>query len=70
MIMMRINKRQIQKFKMVDDQDDGFVETSMRQRIEMVWDITVALWAVSTRGKIHAESRLQRDVAVFRRGTG
>ena len=67
---MHIKKQHIRKLRMTDDQDDGFVEATMRQRIEMVWDITLALWAVSTRGKIHAESRLQRDVAVFRRRTG
>ena len=69
--MIRIDKQHIRKLKMTDEQDDGFVEATMRQRIEMVWNITVALWAVSTRGrgKVHAESRLQRDVTVFSRRT-
>jgi hypothetical protein len=36
------------------------------ERVNIVWDITVALWSISTRGQINAESRLQRNVAMFR----
>jgi hypothetical protein len=54
----------------IDEVDDGFVPGTMRERMEMVWDITVALWAVATNGEIHAESRLQRDVALLERGRG
>ncbi len=51
-------------------ENDDFVPGSMKERIDMVWDITVALWSLSSKGKIHAQSRLQRDVTVLTRGTG
>jgi len=63
--MMKLDRTTIRKGQMQTFQDDGFVQTSMKRRVEMVWDITLALWEISTRGKIHAESRLQRNVAVF-----
>jgi len=69
-MMMKLDRTVIRKGDMQTFQDDGFVHTTMKRRVEMVWDMTLALWAMSTRGKIHAESRLQRDVAVFRRIKG
>ncbi len=68
--MMKLDRTVVRKEQMQTFQDDGFVHATMKQRVEMVWDITLALWTVSTRGKIHAQSRLQRNVTVFscRRG--
>ena len=65
--MMKLDRTAIRKGHMHTFQDDGFVQMSMKHCIEMVWDITVALWEISTRGKIHAESRLQRNVAVLKK---
>jgi hypothetical protein len=68
--MMKLDRTMVRKGHLHTLQDDGFVQASMPRRVDMVWDITVALWEISTRGKIHAESRLQRNVAVFRRRRG
>ncbi|MFP4388189.1 MAG: hypothetical protein ACLFRG_00635 [Desulfococcaceae bacterium] len=38
----------------IDEVDDGFFSGTMPERMEMVWDITVALWSVATNGEIHA----------------
>jgi hypothetical protein len=62
---MKLNRLIVKVATLDDDSDDGFVEGSSAQRIDCVWDITVALWSVATRGEIHAESRLRRDVAVL-----
>jgi hypothetical protein len=67
---MKLDKNNIRLLKMNQEQDDGFISATMRQRIEMVWDITVALWSVSSAGEIDVQSRLQRDVALLKRGTG
>jgi hypothetical protein len=48
-------------------EDGGYVEGTPVERISMVWNLTVASWAIATKGKIHAESRLQRDVATLRK---
>ncbi len=64
---MKLDRTVIQKGYMNENEDDGYVHATMQQRVEMVWDITLALWSISTKGEIHAQSRLQRDVAVVRR---
>lgn len=69
-IMMKLDKKRIRIINMNDNHDDGFIQATAQKRLEMVWDITVALWAISTKGAIHAQSRLQRDVAVFKREGG
>ncbi len=65
---MKLDKKTMRTIRMVEEQDDGFVQGTMQKRVDMVWDMTVALWGVSTRGQIHDKSRLQRDVAVLTRG--
>jgi hypothetical protein len=67
---MKLDRKIIRKIKMNEDQDTGFVPGTMRERMEMVWDITVDLWSIATKGKVHAETGLQRDVAVLIRGKG
>jgi hypothetical protein len=37
------------------------------ERISGVWDVTAEVWEIATKGKINAESRLQRDVVSFTR---
>ncbi len=65
---MKLDKTKIKRIKIEDNlEDDGFVDATMRERVEMVWDITIALWTISTRGNINAQSRLQRHVTVFKR---
>ncbi len=63
---MQVDRTVLRKLPMNAFEDDGYVQASMKDRIEMVWDITAALWEVSTRGEIHVESRLQRNVVLFR----
>ena len=29
-------------------QEDGFVQMSMKRRVDMVWEMTLALWEIST----------------------
>ncbi len=48
-------------------EDNGYVEGTAEERIAMVWDLTVALWSIATKGEIHAQSRIQRDVATLRK---
>jgi len=67
---MKLDRTVVRKGHMLSDPDDGFVQATMQQRVNMVWDITSALWSVSTRGEIHAQSRLQRNVAVLSRRSG
>lgn len=67
---MKLDKNKTRLLKMNQEQDDGFIQATMRQRIEMVWDITVALWSISSAGEIDVQSRLQRDVALLKRGAG
>ncbi len=65
--MKRLDRTVSRLTTLSDDTDDGYVPGTMAERIDMVWDITVALWSVSTGGRINAQSRLQRDVAVLRK---
>ena len=44
---------------------DEYVNASTKERIEMVWDITIQLWSIAEKGGISAQSRLQRHVANF-----
>lgn len=67
---MKLDRNNTRLLKMNQEQDDGFIQATMRQRIEMVWDITVALWSISSAGEIDVQSRLQRDVALLKRGAG
>ena len=64
---MKIGRSIIKMGNMLEDHDNGFIPGTMRERVEMVWEITVSLWAVSTKGNIHVESGLQRDVAGLQR---
>jgi len=44
-----------------------YVPGHPEDRLNMVWDITVALWGISTKGEINDKSRLQRNFAVLRK---
>ncbi len=59
---MKLNKKIAKLSKMKNIIDDDYVDASMKNRIEMVWDITQELWSISTKGNINAKSRLQRNV--------
>ncbi len=48
-------------------EDGGYVEGTAEERIAMVWDLTVALWSIATKGEVHAKSRIQRDVGTLRK---
>ena len=43
--------------------DDDYVNASMKDRIEMVWEITSELWSLTKEGESDVKSRLQRNVA-------
>jgi len=60
---MRLNKNKVKLNMMNDTEDDEFVDAPIAERIGMVWDITIQLWSISKKGKINAQSRLQRHVA-------
>ena len=62
-IGMKLNRCIAKLSKMKDIVDDDYVEASKKDRLSMVWDITVELWSISKKGEISAESRLQRNVA-------
>ncbi len=59
---MKLNKNIVKLSQMKNIVNDEYVDASIKDRIEMVWDITQELWAISTKGNINAESRLQRYV--------
>ncbi len=64
---MKLNRSVAKLSKMKDIVDDDYVEASMKDRLSMVWDITVELWSISKKGEIDAKSRLQRNVANLKR---
>ena len=59
---MKLNKNIVKLSQMKNIVNDEYVDASIKDRIEMVWDITQELWAISTKGTINARSRLQRNV--------
>ncbi len=59
---MKLNKNIAKLSQMKNIVNDEYVDASIKDRIEMVWDITQELWAISTKGNINAKSRLQRNV--------
>ena len=59
---MELNKNIVKLSQMKNIVNDEYVDASIKDRIEMVWDITQELWAISTKGTINAKSRLQRNV--------
>ncbi len=59
---MKLNKNIVKLSQMKNIVNDEYVDASIKDRIEMVWDITQELWAISTKGTINAKSRLQRNV--------
>ena len=59
---MKLNKNIVKLSQMKNIVNDEYVDASIKDRIEMVWDITLELWAISTKGTISAKSRLQRNV--------
>lgn len=64
---MKLNRKIARIVNINDDLDDDYVQTTMTDRVGMVWDMTVQLWSVSTKGEISAESRLQRNIASLKK---
>ena len=49
--------------------DPGYVDGTPEERVLLMWPLTLNVWAFTKDNK-HAESRLQRHVAVLTRGEG
>ena len=64
---MKLNRKITRIVNINDDLDEDYVQTTMTDRVGMVWDMTVQLWSVSTKGEISAESRLQRNIASLKK---
>ena len=62
---MRLNRNVANLTQMKKIDNDEYVNGSIKDRIEVVWDITQELWSISTKGNVNAKSRLQRNVANF-----
>lgn len=62
---MKLNKNKVKLYMMNNCAYDEYVNASTKERIEMVWDITIQLWSIAEKGGISAQSRLQRHVANF-----
>ena len=62
---MKLNKNKVKLSMMNSVVDDEYVNASIAERIEMVWDITIQLWSIAKKGEISAQSRLQRHVAIL-----
>jgi hypothetical protein len=60
---IKLNRRIVKLSQMNDIIDDDYVDASMKDRIEMVWEITSELWSLTKEGKSDVKSRLQRNVA-------
>lgn len=60
---MRLNKKVAKLSQIENIVNDEYVDASIKDLIEMVWDITQELWSISTKGNVNAKSRLQRNVA-------
>ena len=60
---MKLNRRIVKLSQMNDIIDDDYVNASMKDRIEMVWEITSELWSLTKEGVSDVKSRLQRNVA-------
>lgn len=60
---MKLNRKIAKLSQMKNIDNDEYVDCSVKERIEMVWEITHKLWSISTKWKINPKSRLQRDVA-------
>lgn len=60
---MKLDKTKARLSRMTRIEDDDYVDASISDRLNMVWDITVQLWSIATKGRISAESRLQRHIA-------
>jgi hypothetical protein len=67
---MKLNRKVVKLSKMKDVIDDDYVVGSIKDRLEMVWDITAELWSISKKGEISVKSRLQRNVAALKRTGG
>ena len=59
---MKLNKNILKLSQMKNIVNDEYVDASIKDRIEMVWDITQELWTIATKGNVNAKSRLQRNV--------
>ncbi len=64
---MKLNRSAVKLSQMKDIVDDDYVEASTKDRLEMMWDITVELWSISKKGELSAKSRLQRNVGSLKR---
>lgn len=62
---MRLNKKVAKLSQIENIVNDEYVDASIKDLIEMVWDITQELWSISTKGNVNAKSRLQRNVATL-----
>ncbi len=60
---MKLNKSVAKLSQIENIVNDEYVNASIKDLIEMVWDITQELWSISTKGNVNAKSRLQRNVA-------
>ena len=65
---MKMDRTKARLLSLEDEQSHlDYVPGLPEDRLNMVWDITVALWGVSTKGKVNDKSRLQRNIAVLRK---
>jgi hypothetical protein len=68
--MQRLDRSVSRIGHLSDGPDDGYVEAAPGERLVQIWELTVALWSIATKGWVNAQSRLQRDVAVIRKASG
>ncbi|MDP3980945.1 MAG: hypothetical protein Q8Q33_06015 [Chlamydiota bacterium] len=64
---MKLNRNVVKLSHMKDIVDDDYVEASIKDRLEMMWDIATELWSISKEGELSAKSRLQRNVGSLKR---
>ena len=64
---MKLNRNAVKLSQMKYIVDDDYVEASIKDRLEMMWDIATELWSISKKGELSAKSRLQRNVGILKR---
>ena len=65
---MKLQRQQLTRFKLQDRDDNNFVAGSMRERLEMVWEITREVASLSPNHDV--ERRLQRHIVRVIRAKG
>ena len=63
---MWLDRKKTRLIKMSDNRNSDYMNGNPLERFSVVWDITVELWSIATKGKITKELRLDKSVEVLK----